>query len=360
MRVVEIIPSLFPVGGAERLVADLCQTYANKAEVELLLITLYDYGKNPIEVQTVQAGVKVLSLGKKKGLDLRCAKKLKAALSSFRPDIIHAHLNTLVTLWLSGCLSKYPVVYTFHTLASESALGSPKRIRNRFTRKLIRRKKIHVAAISPLVANSLRTYYRLPEEDFPIVLNGVPLDRYGLGEEKTIDFLYVGRFVPLKNPKMILESIEKIASDAPNVSLTMLGEGPLREECQRWAAERSQLNISLPGAVPNVNDYLKSAHFLVLASNYEGNPMVINEAIASGVFVIAPRVGGIPDIVTESTGMLFDAPPSLDGLCFAMDSCLKNADAIHQKQMASFEKDSARVSIDATAKGYLELFGRYL
>jgi len=108
------------------------------------------------------------------------------------------------------------------------------------------------------------------------------------------------------------------AARVPHIPVRLLGGGPTLEEHQT----ESPANAVFLGQVSRdtVEQEYRSARFLVVPSRwFEGCPLVILEAMAHGLPVIASRIGGLPELVDEGvTGLLFE-PGNQDDLARAMD-----------------------------------------
>ena len=361
MKIVEIIPAFFPLGGAERLVFDLAKTFAKSKEHEVDVISLYTV--HPEDVRQAFAkypNISIHFLGKRRGIDLTCAEKLRKLLDEIQPDVIHCHLDSLLTVYLSRRAKKYPVYYTFHTLITEQVIGKKNKPKNLLYRHVFRKGLIRPITIAKTIQEAVSSYYDLPLESIPLVKNGVPLQRY-FNEtpflKRKYDFIYIGRFIEIKNPQTIVLAMKEVLQKHPLAKLLMLGEGELLEECKQTAGTYLGKEIEFLGFVDDVSPYLKNAKTLLLPSTYEGNPMVINEAIASNCFVLATSVGGIPDIVNDNNGALMRYGENLcPTLTKSMMWCLENETLIEKRLSANYEVNRKEVSIEATANGYLTLF----
>lgn len=105
----------------------------------------------------------------------------------------------------------------------------------------------------------------------------------------------------------------------------ILGDGPLKEELETYLKEHKLTqHIFMEGNVENVEQYLAEADAFVLSSNYEGLPLVILEAMASGLPIVSTDVGGVKDVVTDN-GLLVE-PHSIEKLASAMMQIKANAE----------------------------------
>lgn len=357
IKIVEIIPSFFPVGGAERFVSNLAMELNKNCLCSVEIISLYSADDNELVNKIKENNIKIHFLGKKKGIDFKCAKKLRLLLQKIKPDCVHLHLDSLVTYYLSRPPKKIVSFYTFHTLINKNVVGSKLKVKNLFTRCLLKRKKILPIAISEVIRNSVSQYYSISTKKIHVVYNGVPLDDFNcsiLPEKRKIDLIYIGRFIELKNVEMITSIFLKLKSDFSNLNVVMLGDGRLHDKCKNI----SNGKIYMPGFVENVGKYLNDSRILVLASKYEGNPIVVNEAIACGTFVVSSRVGGIPDVLDDTEGIMLNLE-NLDELLYStLKKCIERFSDISQIITTNLDNNRKKVSIKKTADEYLFIFNK--
>ncbi len=146
--------------------------------------------------------------------------------------------------------------------------------------------------------------------------NGVDLDRFHAASgyvppSKTnpLRVLFVGRLLPFKGVSLLLEAVARVRGEFP-VRVTVVGDGPLREELER-AAEGLNLSgmTTFLGNLPltQVAEQMRLAHVFCLPSVRESGGGVLLEAEASGVPVIAVNYGGPAEIVDDEVGHLVSA-----------------------------------------------------
>jgi glycosyltransferase involved in cell wall biosynthesis len=111
-------------------------------------------------------------------------------------------------------------------------------------------------------------------------------------------FLTAGRLVEVKNHELFLRAFQNVVARHPRTRFRIAGEGPLRAETQRWAAELGLANhVELLGYRTDVLDLLLQADAFVLPSLSEGCSVALAEAMALGTPVIGSDVGGIPEVM---------------------------------------------------------------
>lgn len=134
-------------------------------------------------------------------------------------------------------------------------------------------------------------------------------------------YLFVGRLIPRKRPLELLRAFGPVAAELPGATLTMVGDGPLLPEVSR-AAEPFGSSVSLRGRVEGeaLHEVYAAADILVLPAVREVWGLVVNEALAHGLYVIATdQVGSAHDLLDETSGVIVsaDSQPTLTGAMLA-------------------------------------------
>ena len=151
-----------------------------------------------------------------------------------------------------------------------------------------------------------------------VIRCGVPFDRLPSKQasgDRTV--VCVGRLSPEKGQTGLLRAFAQLRTSHPDLSLRLVGDGPDRDALERLSQELSVGDaVTFAGRLPEPDTLVEIAlaDLLVLPSFMEGLPIVLMEAMALGVPVIASRVAGIPELVVDGkTGVLF-APSNWDEL----------------------------------------------
>lgn len=127
---------------------------------------------------------------------------------------------------------------------------------------------------------------------------------------------FFGRWSEEKDPLGFVEIARRVPADV-KVTFVMTGAGPMEAELRQAvaAAAFAPGRFLLKGAVPDLKPYLRACDVLVLPSRLDGRPNVVMEALASGVAVVASRVGALPEMF-EASRQGYLCPPG-DYDCFA-------------------------------------------
>lgn len=190
-------------------------------------------------------------------------------------------------------------------------------------------------------------------EKMRVVRCGLPFDRLPLkgtpnAEAKSI--ICVGRLSAEKGQVGLLRTFARLRSKHSKLSLRLVGDGPDRSGLEELARELGVSDaVSFVGRLPEEEALgeIARADLLVLPSFMEGLPIVLMEAMAVGVPVVASRVAGIPELVEDGqTGLLFD-PSNWDDLAvcierFLNDEALGNALAENAKSKVAAEFDTRK------------------
>jgi glycosyltransferase involved in cell wall biosynthesis len=150
------------------------------------------------------------------------------------------------------------------------------------------------------------------------LLNPLNLVEYTKADGFDDHILYFGRIDPEKGVMTLVRAMKQI----PNLKLVIVGDGSQYEEVGRWVRENRMDNVELVGPKwgDSLTPYLSGARLVVVPSVwYEPSPMVIYQALATGKPVVGSNIGGIPDLLTEETGLLFE-PGDVEDLVKKLES----------------------------------------
>jgi len=326
IRVLEVVATLRRAG-AERVAVALARGL-DPARFEAGVVSLYAPFPGGFEPELAGRGVPVWHLGKRRGFDPRIWLRLARAFRAFRPDIVHTHSYVMRYVWPARALSRTgKVVHTIHNVA-EREVDSIGRAIHRFA---FRRGAVPVA-ISAEVARSFRCLYGV--EPAAVIPNGSDIRacfRSGAREAWRCahgfapgDLLIasVARLEPQKNPLGLIDAFARGLAGEPGSHLILAGEGSLLEPA-RGAAARAGVahRVHFTGLCQEVPELLSACDLFALASDWEGSPVAVIEAMAAGLPVAATAVGGVPELVEDGvTGVLVPAgdPAALGGALAAL------------------------------------------
>ena len=166
--------------------------------------------------------------------------------------------------------------------------------------------------------------------------------------------LFAGNLIPVKNPLRLLSAFEILTRNNSTIQLKIAGSGYLRDEMQDFINHK-KLNqrISFLGQISAsvLSDQMRKAQLLVLPSLSEGWPNVIQESLACGTPVVASRVGGIPEIITEGENGFFCDHLSEQNIADQLSKALA-----HSWEQSNIQKIPAKYTREKIIEHILRLY----
>jgi glycosyltransferase involved in cell wall biosynthesis len=159
----------------------------------------------------------------------------------------------------------------------------------------------------------------IPPERCHVIYNGVDVLEFTPSQKPGRFVTWVGRVDEQdKNPMLFVRIAELAHRRQLSYRFRIVGDGPLVPIIRNYVAERRIQNLEVNGWAENIQQVYRDAQVLCMTSVSEAIPLVLSEAMASGVPVIASRVGGIPELIKDdSVGVLVDGfgePEFLDAI----------------------------------------------
>ncbi len=172
--------------------------------------------------------------------------------------------------------------------------------------------------------------------------------------------LYVGRLAREKNVDFLLEAVAETMQAHQDTTFVLVGTGPLKPRCERWGVEHGLASrVHLVGSIPSqeVRDYYMAADVFVFASKTETQGLVVGEAMACGLPVVAVRAGGVTEFINSGEdGFLVDENQA--SFVRTVNALLTSAD-LHRALSAAAPKKAEQFSAESSTRR-LEGFYRVL
>ena len=318
-RIVQITPNYPPLlGGLERVVQILATTLAERHEVHVVTT---DHGAAGAPRRAVEDGV-----------DVRRHRSVSVAHTSVAPgmfgsllgiprgSVIHLHCAQALIpelVWLGARLRRMKYLVHFHMdVGTSGPLGRllPVYKKQFFGRVL--RGAAGVIALTEPQAQFLHDYYGVRTERIFVVPNGVASEYFlppRTPEPGPLRLLFVGRLGVQKNVARLLDAMSMVTEP---VRLRLVGDGELRAQLEEQAA---RLGLTEPASIATVEfsgrlsgadlvEAYANAQVFVLPSDREGMPLVVMEAMAANLPVLATAVPGNIELV-DGAGVLVEPDP---------------------------------------------------
>lgn len=309
LKLVHLLQGL-EIGGLEIMVAHLLEGL-DPARFQAQVITYDSLG--PLAIQLGMGGIPCSLLKRRPGVDLRYILLLARQLLRIHPDILHLHNPTALFYGaLAGKLARVPcIVYTEHG----RDLASSKR--NKYLHRMLWRLVNRIVVVSES-SRALLQVEGIPDSRILTIHNGINAARFLIGEDRwgMRDRLGFDREQPLlgivarldaiKNHASLLRAMPCVIQAHPDASLLIIGDGPLRADLERQAAELGLGgHVRFLGMRDDVPELLVALDVVVLCSLSEGLSLTLLEESAAGSSVVATAVGGNPEIIEDGiTGLL--------------------------------------------------------
>ncbi|KAF0195337.1 MAG: group 1 glycosyl transferase [Bacillota bacterium] len=129
----------------------------------------------------------------------------------------------------------------------------------------------------------------------------------------------VGRLVPVKRFDLLLTAMRKVVETNPNAILLIVGDGPLEQQLRETSVQIGLgAHVKFVGYRRDAKSIMESSVAFVMSSEMEGLPIVLLEALAGEVPIVATSVGGIPEVITTEENGLLVAPLNSGALAEAI------------------------------------------
>jgi len=284
------------------------------------------------------------------------AKKLFPHVTRYAPDVILNYVVYPDGLAATTIAQKLEVPVVLTAIGSDlNRMSDP--ICARLTRSTLRRADITITVSRDLLKTALRLG-SAPDRSHAI-LNGCDTTvfrirdmadaRNQIGMSHDVEaVVFVGRFDVRKGLIELIRAAADLRMRRPGLNVYLIGDGPdkpaLLKEIQTHQASE-WIHLIPPCTSALVALWMSAANLVTLPSYKEGCPNVVIEALAAGRPVVATKVGGIPELMNESSGRLV-APQNVQELELALDQTLStrwNPDEISRRHNRSWKAVASEV-----------------
>jgi glycosyltransferase involved in cell wall biosynthesis len=334
--------------------------------------------EGPLRARLDAAGIEAWSCGRgsfKSPRFLGAVRALARRLRSRRVRIVHSFDFYSNVLGVPAArMARVPVI-----IASQRDLGNLRPPLQRRLQRAMLFLATHVLVNSHATAECLAHTRAARSGRLSVIHNGVDLSRFGpaeaaIAKEPGVTVTVLANLRPEKGILQVVEAAEVVRRAAPRVHFDIWGEGSLRGEIEaRIRALALEDTVRLRGSTRTPEDALRRSDIFVLPSLSEASSNVILEAMATGLPVVATRIGGTPALVGDA-GLLVPAgdPPALAAALldlvrnpatasrlgaaartralaeFGMNRMLERVEALYRQLLAS--NDGSRVGAPAMSR----------
>ena len=358
MRIIQIVESL-DLGGLERLAVNLAIEQKRRGDDSEIYCVCR---RGVVADEAEAAGIPVRCFNKPPGLNPLALLRIARALMADRPEVVHTH-NANIHHYgaVAAKLAGVPVIVsTRHSPLSPRGLMYRER-HFRWARHFTDA----IVFVSNPARDSIVAGLGLQKMRTAVVPTAIPLQPFlakpasPLSLWPRVRFGTLGRMVPEKAHDVLIDAFCSVLRTFPGAELRIAGGGPLYQELGESVSSKGLAErVRIEEATSDPAGFLQALDVFVLSSRSEGLPLVLLEAMAAGLPVVATRVGGIPDFLPEDVGWLCPAENS-GALANAMISAVNSPELVTRPARGKaviLQKHSIATMCDA----YGELFAEML
>jgi glycosyltransferase involved in cell wall biosynthesis len=291
------------------------------------------------------------------GRDAAAVLRLRRLLRHWGPDVVHAHGLRAGAVAALAVAPRLPLAVTVHNAPpAGGAAGAVYAVLER----IVARRAAAVCCVSSDLAERMR---RLGARGVQRALVPAPTTppptpaavaaaRADLGEGPAV--LAAGRLAAQKGFGVLLEAAAGWQDRVPVPVLSVAGEGPLEADLRARAQGMAVRFLRHRTDVPAL---LAAADVVVVASHWEGQPLIVQEALAAGAPLVASRTGGIPDLTGED-GALLVPPGDAGALAAAVAAVLDDEGLAAKLRAGAAARGAALPGEEAAVEAVAGLYQR--
>ena len=281
-------------GGAERVVSEISTMYADYFR-EVIILTYYDRQvfykiDSRVRLECVERQTKSCNI-------IKNIFALRRFVKRESPDVFLSFLLPFNILFIWSLLF-------LHIPVAVCERSDPQKVSSRWL-KWLRDISYRFCKGIQVQTSAGKTCFPASVQKKILVVpnpNHITLEerRLALEQRKENRIVTVGRLIPVKNHKLLIDAFAMVSKEYPDYSLEFYGDGDLKNQLQEQISELGLTDkIVLHGNVNNVPQHIASAEIFVLSSDIEGMPNALMEAMALGIPCVATDVSGVRDIITD-------------------------------------------------------------
>jgi glycosyltransferase involved in cell wall biosynthesis len=300
--------------------------------------------------------------------------KLYRAFRHEKPLVVHTNTSKAGFLGRTAArLAGVPVVlHTFHGHVFEGYFSKRKTEFFIMLERLCARLTDHIVVMSAELKRQFIEVYHLCEPERILLENvGFDLQLFAAYKRQNSTFrqtfnipestplvALIGRFVPIKNHDLFLQAAALVHAQRPEVQFVLIGDGERRAEIEALVTSLNlDTVVTFTGWVRDVHAVYAALDCFVLSSKNEGLPVSMIEAMAAKVPVVSTNVGGVRDLIIDSTyGALIppdDAEALAAGILRALDKDGLNLEQTQRHVLETYD-------ISVVAQTHAEIYKRLL
>ena len=347
------------IGGLQRVVVDLAKGL-DKDKFVVSVCVLREGG--PFEKELIDDGIEVVRIPSMNRPDYFRFWKLYRVMREKRPAVVHTHNTEPFTDGVpAALLAGIPVkVHTDH------ARRFPDKRRYMFAEWFLSHFISQFIAVSENTKENLVRYEKIRAEKIKVVLNGIEGEKFrvridrekkkaelGIGPSRTPILGVAARLMKQKGISCLLKATKLLCKDFPDVLLLIAGEGELWNELHAEVKELDiERNVFFLGPRLDVHEIFQVQDILALPSLFEGLPLILLEAMAASLPIVATDVGGVGQAVRDGINGLLVQPKDFHALYVAIKRLIENRGMRETFSKNSLELFQKEFTLERMVKTY--------
>ena len=271
--------------------------------------------------------------------DIEAIRRIKNIIKEINPDIIYLHSSKAGGLGrLAISKHKVKIIYNSHGWYFNAKISGIKKMIYALLEKILAFNTDKIINISESEFEAAKKYRISNENKMVVINNAIDFDRFSINktERENIRKKYnisntdivigiVGRLAEQKDPLTTIKTFEKLCEKYDNLYCMFIGDGELKNTIINYCKEKKIENkVIITGWIENVEKYITAIDIGMLPSKWEGFGLVILEYIAAKKPIVASDIGGISNILNNSSFSELIKPEDVNGFVNAIDKIIYN------------------------------------
>jgi len=355
-----VLPTL-GTGGSENVVFNLC-----KHLVPPYLPVAASFRGGAMEQTFKENKLITHILHRHGGIDFTLVTKLRRLIQNYDVKIINTHhfVSLFYGFWAAR-LCGVPIIHTEHSRWEMEALSTFWRIVFKSLLKQVQ----SVGAVSRTACEYMIKMYGVNSDKVNLLQNGIDVALFESGSERTVsrkalglswnDIILgtVGNFRSEKNQKLLVQALKLLNRIEPRFRAVFVGDGPCKTEVEKLSRTLGIADsVLFLGTKSEMHRYYGLFDIYCLTSRYEGLPLTLLEAMASGVPTIGTDVLGIRDVIRHDENGILVLDDNPDELSKAILRLYQDIDLQQRIRNAARRMVREHYSLSAFANNYENRF----
>jgi glycosyltransferase involved in cell wall biosynthesis len=274
-------------------------------------------------------------------------------------DIIHANFSLAgFSSAITQPFHHLPYVVTIHGSDIFKTVHKPLL---KIPVKTALKKSGFIIAVSQALAEGAASV-GISQDKIQVIPTGIDIQKFPLGtpDKRKNTVLYVGSLIARKSVITLLQAMDILRDQYPDLKLQIVGEGDLRPSLEEFSHQHTlQDRVAFLGPLSQskVSQLMREAKLFILPSTEEGQGAVLVEAMASGTPCIGSDAGGIPTVITPETGLIFPAGNS-NALAQAVSQFLEDESFWQSTSQKGRQRAQDRYDWNALAEGIIAVYNQ--